>query len=138
MQERRSGWGWRGYGRLLARIVGWRVTTWARIRGRLDKRWRLEAHPDELVLILEQGRVVLAGEDLRRLTVHRGWFSASLFVEGIAPPRMKGLRKRDVRDVEAAAARALARHRALPAVRAAVQWHQQVLATAHQAEAGGR
>ncbi len=89
------------------------MSTWVRDRGRQNKRWRLEADPDELVLTSEHGRLVLAGEDLRRLSVRGGWFFASLLVDGTAPLRLKGLRKRDAPDVEAAVTRALARHRAL-------------------------
>jgi DNA helicase-4 len=114
------------------------MTTWARNRGRPDKRWTLEADPDQLVLTSAQGRVVLVGEDLRRLRVGPGWFTASLLLDGAEPLRLKGLRKRDAPDVEGAVARALMRHRVRPAARAATHWHDQVRTTVRQAQALGR
>ncbi len=110
----------------------------APLRGWPVKRWTLEARQDALVLTWQDTRLVLTGEEVRRLTVRSGWFSASLLVAKGEPPKLRGLPKRNAREVEAAVARMLARHRALPAVRAAAQWHKQVLGTVRQAQTMGR
>ncbi len=82
---------WRLYGR--GDRTGWAaVTTWARERGRQDRRWRLDALPDELVVTRPQGRLVLAGEQAERLSAEYGWFRARIVIDGPEPLVLHGLR----------------------------------------------
>ena len=84
------------------------------------------------------GQRTLGGERLAGVSVRKGWFSATVHLPGGEPAALKGLRKQDVSAVEAATARALARHRALPAVNLAVTWHELVTNVVGQAQADGR
>ncbi len=114
------------------------VTVWARERGRPEDRWRLEAGRNELVLTAHPGTLTLSGADVRRLSVRRGLFSASLRLEGATPGRFKGLPRREAPLVRAAAARVLMRHRVLPAVQAAAAWQRQVHLTVDRFVQEGR
>lgn len=62
-------------------------------------------HDRDRLTLTDQGAVeVFIGEDARRLSVSTGLFRDSLTVSGERPCRLKGLRRRDGRDVRAAIA----------------------------------
>ena len=111
---------------------------WTRDRGRLGGRWQLEAKPDQLLVTTAWGQRTLTGERLAGVSVRKGWLSAAVHVPGGEPAVLKGLRKQDAPAVTSATARALARHRALPAVQMAVTWHELATDVVGRAQADGR
>lgn len=140
------------------------LVQWRRERGAEADRWQLSIGPDEVLVNTAAGVVVLSGEDVARVQVRRGWFSARVLVDtaGMASPgstspsetsssvsssvsttstgplRLRGLRRAAAGDVTAALTRVLARHHARPTVTAALDWHHLVTSEATQALTIGR
>jgi DNA helicase-4 len=114
------------------------VTTWARDRGRKPLRWRLEVLSDEIIVTAQGARQVFSGAQAGVVSVRRGWFSASVQVEGPRPVRLRRVRRADAPDVQTAIDRVIIRDRALPAVAAATAWHTHVLRIVAEAQSNGR
>lgn len=91
-----------------------------------------------MVLTTAEWSVEFAGDDLRRLSVKRGWFRHGLVVAGPDPLRLRGLRRRDAIEVDAALELLISRHVAKPAITAAFAWYRQAQAVASAALAEGR
>jgi DNA helicase-4 len=111
---------------------------WGRSTGRAERQWQLVEQPDGMLLTVGGRPVELAGDDLTRLSTKRGWFRHALVVAGLPPEKLTGLCRQDLPEIDASVARLLARHRAMPAIAAALAWHDQARSLATEAVARGR